>query len=230
MVHDLRVARLVFHESYAVGENMKRVFACAWLVSATITGQTTAQDRPSAARVISQFTTASQPLARANAYAAVRKLLTQEGGTVSAGVLDSVATGLAKEAVRGNDQARSADAITVLMSSGSARARVPYHGAFARLRDVVRDAKDPGISGAALSAMSGLADRKQSIAYIASFLDGKTQVPPSRELHAIELLSTKFGPEGRLELKRIDEAGTVQDDEARAWLRSLRKSGYPSRQ
>lgn len=202
---------------------VSRQILLAVAIMVSLASPAIAQEKQSAARLVTQFAYATDPMDRAVAFDNARKALSQEHAVTSATV-DSIAKSLVQVAIR--DRHRAGDAIALLASSVEPGARVPYPGVFARLREIVDQAAHPGISGAALTAMADLPDKRQTIPYVASFLEGKKSVRPSREFQAIQLLASQFGPEGRAMLKRIDEAGTVQDIEARDWLRSLKDNGY----
>lgn len=208
------------------GQLVSRLIVLAIAIIVLYANHASAQENPSAATLVSRFRTASDAMARASAFHDIRRSLGRENAAVTAAMADSIAKSLARMAIVPDNPLRATDAVRLLVSSADETARVPYPDAFARLREIVEQATDQGTAGAALAAMGDLPDNTLGIQYAASFLEGKRPTDPGWEFLVIRLLASRFGPKGREALDRIDEAGTVQDREARARLRYLRANGY----
>lgn len=206
---------------------MKRTVLIGVLIALCASNNVDGQYVPvaSARQAVANLTSAVDPLDRGSRFTSLRRHLQQADGPVASTRLDSIVAELRSIVMStklGDQRSRvdATDAISLIELAGASTARRPYPNAFNALRYLHQNAPDIGIRGAALNAISGLADRKRATEYISAVAVDSTAGIPMADL-ALKLLASRLGADGAEALRRMNTAGAIKDPELRTRLKSL---------
>lgn len=112
------------------------------------------------------------------------------------------------------------DAITLITFAGTPSGSQPNSKAFSELRYLHQHAPDVGVRGAALNAMSRLADSPTVIAYLSAV--AVDPVTPRHQIsRVIEMLGSRLGSDGIEALTKLERGGGITDPQLRNHARSL---------